>query len=132
VLSLTQLRKLHFPGGNASKSAERDIAGRAVIAALGLLAVTLHQEDGYQLRSRCQLVPSKTPYFEVIGRTENERDTFELDSAAAEAALRGTLEAAGNAGLTWHAGRIDLQPRPDLVKLVAYSDGTTGGGAEGE
>ena len=40
VLSLTQLRKLHFPGGR-QPSVERDVAGRAVIAALGLLAVTL-------------------------------------------------------------------------------------------
>lgn len=132
VLSLTQLRKLHFPGNDGSTSAERDVAGRAVIAALGLLAVSLHQEDGYQLRSRCQLVPSEAPQFEVIGRTEKERETFELDSEAAEAALNGALEAARNAGLTWHAGSISLEARPDLVKLVAYSDGTTGGGAEGE
>ena len=132
VLSLTQLRKLHFPAEDGGTSMERDIAGRAVIAALGLLAVTLHQEDGYQLRSRCQLVPSEAPYFQVIGRTEKERDTVELDSATAEGALMGTLEAARKAGLTWQAGSISLQPRPDLMKLVAYSDGTTGGGAEGE
>jgi CRISPR-associated protein Csb1 len=131
VLSLTQLRKLHFPDANGTAAPERDVAGRAVIAALGLLAVTLHQEDGYQLRSRCQLVPSEAPRFEVIGRTEKEHDTFELDSAAAEAALRGILETARKSGLTWRAGKIELQPRPDLVKLVAYSDGTTGG-AEGE
>jgi CRISPR-associated protein Csb1 len=132
VLSLTQLRKLHFPDADGDTSAERDVAGRAVIAALGLLAVTLHQEDGYQLRSRCQLVPSEAPRFEAIGRTEKERDTFELSSAEADGALIKALEAAGNAGLTWQVGPISLQPRPDLVKLVAYSDGTTGGGAEGE
>jgi CRISPR-associated protein Csb1 len=132
VLSLTQLRKLHFPSDDGRTSVERDVAGRAVIAALGLLAVTLHQEDGYQLRSRCQLVPSEAPRFEVIGRTEKERDTFELDTSAAEAALNGTLETARNAGLAWRAGLISLQPRLDLAKLVAYSDGTTGGGAEGE
>jgi CRISPR-associated protein Csb1 len=132
VLSLTQLRKLHFPDADGATSAERDVAGRAVIAALGLLAVTLHQEDGYQLRSRCQLVPSEAPRFEAIGRTEKERDTFELSSAEADEALIKTLEAAGNAGLTWQVGPISLQPRPDLVKLVSYSDGTTGGGAEGE
>jgi CRISPR-associated protein Csb1 len=132
VLSLTQLRKLHFPDADGDTSAERDVAGRAVIAALGLLAVTLHQEDGYQLRSRCQLVPSGAPRFEAIGRTEKERDTFELSSAEADEALIKALEAARNAGLTWQVGPILLQPRPDLVKLVSYSDDTTGGGAEGE
>ena len=129
VLSLTQLRKLRFPGADGIGSAERDIAGRAVIAALGLLAITLQQEEGYQLRSRCQLVPSEAPHFEVVGRTEKEREKFELDSASAETVLHATLETASKAGLTWHAGRIELQPRPDLVKLVEYSDRTTGGGA---
>jgi CRISPR-associated protein Csb1 len=132
VLSLTQLRKLRFPGADGLDSADRDIAGRAAIAALGLLAVTLQHEDGYQLRSRCQLVPSEPPRFEVLGRTEKERDTFELDPAGAEAALQKTLEAARGVGLSWHGGRIELQPRPDLVKLVAYSDRTTGGGPEGK
>jgi CRISPR-associated protein Csb1 len=127
VLSLTQIRKLRFPDADGGGNVERDAAGRTVIAALGLLAVTLHQEDGYQLRSRCQLVPAESPRFEVIGRTEKERDWFELESAAAEAVLRGALEAAGKLGLSWHAGRIELQPRPDLVRLVAYSDGTMGG-----
>ena len=68
----------------------------------------------------------------MLGRTEKDRDTFELDTATAAVALKATLEAARKTGLIWHAGSITLQARPDLVKLVAYSDGTTGGGAEGE
>jgi CRISPR-associated protein Csb1 len=132
VLSLTQLRKLRFPAVDGVESAERDVLGRAVIAALGLVAVTLQQEDGYQLRSRCQLVPVATPQFEAIGRTAKERETFELDSAAAGAALELALESAAAAGLQWHSGSIALTPRPDLVKLVAYSDSTIGGGAGGE
>ncbi len=133
VLSLTQLRKLRFPTADGARSADRDIAGRAVIAALGILAVTLQQEDGYQLRSRCQLVPSDAPKFKLIGRTEKEHpDTFDVDSAAAAGALQAALVAAGKVGLKWNSESIRLQPRPDLVKLVEYSDRTTGGGAEGE
>ena len=41
VLSLTQIRKLRFPDANGATSAERDVAGRAVIAALGMVAVAL-------------------------------------------------------------------------------------------
>ncbi len=122
VLSLTQLRKLRFPKANGEISGDRDVAARAVIAALGMYAITLHQEQGYQLRSRCHLVPTEAPQFEVIGRTEKERDTLALDSVTAAAALQAALAAAEGQGLKWHPGKIDLEPRPDLLKLVAYSD----------
>jgi CRISPR-associated protein Csb1 len=128
VLSFTQLRKLRFPDAGGASAAERDTAGRAVIAALGLYAVTLQQEEGYQLRSRCQLVPVESPQFELIGRMqakEDERVLFALDSACAFAALQSAVGEAEGHGLTWQAGRIELQPRPDLVRLVELSDRTT-------
>jgi len=122
VLSLAQLRRLCFPDAKGSSSGDRDGAGRAAVAALGLYAVTLHQEEGYQLRSRCQLVPVEVPQFELIGRTEQDREKFALDSTTAEQALKRALDNAGKAGLTWHPGIIRLEPKPDLLKLVAYSD----------
>jgi CRISPR-associated protein Csb1 len=125
VLSLTQLRRLRFPNGDASANVERDVAGRAVIAALGVLAITLQQEDGYQLRSRCQLVPVEKPQFEWIGRTASEREAFSIDSKVAESALKASLESAERHGLKWQAGTIKLEPRADLVKLAAYSDRVT-------
>jgi CRISPR-associated protein Csb1 len=122
VLSLAQLRKLRFPGADHKTSADRDAAGRAVIAALGLYVVALAQEDGYQLRSGCQLVPVAAPSFEAIGRTAGERTEFALDAEAAGTALALALEAAARHDLKWRSGRIPLEPRPDLVKLVEYSD----------
>ena len=122
VLSLTQIRRLHFPDGAAATSPARNVAGRAVVAALGLCAVTLQQEDGYQLRSRCHLVPLEAPQFELLGRTTKDCETFTLDSGTAEQTLRLALESAEKQGLKWHPGTIELQPRPDLLKLVAYSD----------
>src|SRR3569833_222110 len=56
VLSFSQLRKLRYPV-NGQETDEINSYGRAVIAALGVLALTLQLEDGYQLRSRCQLIP---------------------------------------------------------------------------
>lgn len=128
VLSFTQLRKLRFPDASGQSATARDAAGRAVIAALGLYAVALQQEEGYQLRSRCQLVPVESPQFELIGRTQakdDERVLFDLDSANAFAVLQSAIEAAEGHGLRWQAERIELQPRPDLVKLVELSDRTT-------
>jgi CRISPR-associated protein Csb1 len=126
VLSLTQIRKLRFPDDNGASTPERDAAGRCVIAALGLYAVTLHQEDGYQLRSRCQLIPIETPHFELLGRTAKDSEPFELTSAEAEELLKEALGSAEKNGLKWHPGRIVLQPREDLLKLVAYSDKAVG------
>ena len=125
VLSFTQLRKLCFPANGGGTDSERDAAGRAVVGALGLCALTLLWDDGFQLRSRCQLIPTENAKLEVIGRTAKERESFELDSSAARGALQQTVQEAERHGLKWHAGRIELQPRPDLVKLVEYSDQLT-------
>lgn len=122
VLSFTQLRKLRFPGADDSLSAERDIAGRTVVAALGLLAVALQWEDGFQLRSRCQLIPVERPRLELIGQTVSDRQEFEIDVNTAERTLQDAVSAAEWAGLAWHAGSIVLEPRADLLKLVEYSD----------
>jgi len=125
VLSFTQLRRLRFPDEKGNSVEGRDVAGRTVIAALALYAVALNQEQGYQLRSRCQLIPVESPKFELLGRTQSEREEFELDSDIAEAALKGAVEAAARLGLKWNSGRIPLEPRPDLVKLVEMSDRVT-------
>lgn len=130
VLSLTQIRKLRFPA-DGNSGPERDVAGRVVIAALGLFAVTASQEEGYQLRSRCHLIPVEEPAFEILGRTEKETEEFKLDAATAEAALKLALSNADRHGLKWHSGTIRLEPKPDLVKLVEYSDKAIAA-AEGE
>jgi CRISPR-associated protein Csb1 len=122
VLSFTQLRKLRFTDGKGESNPERDAAGRAVIAALGLYAVALQWEDGYQLRSRCQLIPVESPSFKVIGRVASEQTDASFDTGAAEAALKAAIENATKHGLKWHGGKIALDPKPDLLKLVQYSD----------
>lgn len=130
VLSITQLRKLRFPDDSGRTSNERDVSGRAVIAALGLHALALSQEDGgMQLRSRCHLVPVEAPHFEVIGRTMAESEVFTLDAAATEAALTEALSVSDKHELKWHGGSIRLEPRPDMVRLVELSDSTV---TEGE
>ncbi len=126
VLSFTQLRKLHFPAAADGKpSPERDIAGRAVLAALGLYAITLQWEEGYQLRSGCQLLPIESPRFELIGNTAGDIQPFDLDAATARIAFDSTREHAENIGLKWHSGRIELTPQPKLLKLIELSDAST-------
>ena len=55
VLSFAALRRLRFGGP------EKDAAGRSLLAALGLVALTEQDTRGYALRSRCDLVCDRSP-----------------------------------------------------------------------
>jgi len=125
VLSFTQLRRLHFPEGDRQPALDRNIAGRAVLAALALYAITLQWEDGYQLRSRCQLVPAKTPQLEFIGETTPGVEPFPLDSNKARATLELAQVGAEAKVLRWHSGPIKLTPTLKLLRLVQMSDQLT-------
>lgn len=122
VLSFTQLRKLHFPNADGKPSPERDIAGRAVLAALGIYAIVLQWEEGYQLRSGCQLLPLESPRFELIGNTAGDIQPFDLDVDNARAAFDGVRQHAEKIGLQWRSGPIELKPQPKLLKLIELSD----------
>src|ERR1035437_5741390 len=68
VLSLAALRRLKFPLAGVTKP-EVDNAARTVLAALGLAAICLLDEDGYDLRSRC-LLDGKPGTIQFVGRGE--------------------------------------------------------------
>lgn len=121
VLSFVQLRKLNFPLAE-TRSTEIDVAGRAVLAALGVYALTLQIEEGYQLRSRCQLQPVTTPEFDWLGATAADREVSKIDATTAREALQGLYGHAGTVGLTWETKPIRLEPEAKLVKLVEKSD----------
>jgi CRISPR-associated protein Csb1 len=122
VLSLTQLRKLHFPAEGGEPSHGRDVAGRAVLAALGLYAIVLQWDDGYQLRSGCQLLPVENPRFELIGNTAGDTQPLDFDVNTARTAFDMAREHAESLGLRWRSGRIDLAPQPKLLRLIEQSD----------
>ncbi|MGC2656362.1 MAG: type I-U CRISPR-associated RAMP protein Csb1/Cas7u [Bryobacteraceae bacterium] len=121
VLSFAQLRKLKFPVGGASTLAV-DAAGRAVLAALGVYALTLQIEEGYQLRSRCQLQPVNAPEFEWLGPIASDSEITSISSQEAREALSALYQQAEKLGLSWHKEPIRLEPEPKLLKLVEMSD----------
>jgi CRISPR-associated protein Csb1 len=117
ALSLAALRRLRFPiGGNTTQ--EVDGAARCVLAALGLAAICLLDEDGFDLRSRC-LLDGKPGTFEFVGRGETSE--FDMDANGAAQLLADAAEAAKGVGLPWAEGRITLQPSPNLSRLVVES-----------
>jgi CRISPR-associated protein Csb1 len=120
VISFPALRRLRFPIDHGKSDPARDTAARTAIAALGLHAVALLLEDGYDLRSRCLLVPvSRTT--EWLGSTATETQAIELDHHVTGAALTKAVERARGQGLRWEAGRIELVPSEKLVELVRRS-----------
>ncbi|HEX3683141.1 MAG TPA: type I-U CRISPR-associated RAMP protein Csb1/Cas7u [Bryobacteraceae bacterium] len=124
VLSFAQLRKLRFPV-DGKDTPERNAAGRAVIAALGIYAVASQPEQGYQLRSRCQLIPTAKPEFEWIGSIASDTSKEQITSDVARDAFRQLYETAKAAGLGWEEKPITLTPEEKLVKLVQMSDQST-------
>lgn len=121
VISLAALRRLRFPLDGATASLTSvDNAARTALAALGLAAATLSQEDGLDLRSRCQLFPSEKVSWEIIESPNGEPERFTLDSTGALSLVISAVEKAKEAGLPWE-GNIDLEPCAALVELVARS-----------
>ena len=120
VLSLPALRRLRFPiNGRNNRAA--DEAAWTVLAALGLCAAILADDAGLDLRSRCLLWPQEPLKWELLGRPGEIQSDIVLD---AEAALRLFMEAVDEArkcGLPWRTTPLQLQPAPELVKLVVKS-----------
>jgi CRISPR-associated protein Csb1 len=131
VLSFPQLRRLRFPDpGSGNASPERDLAGRAVLAALALYAIARQREEGYSLRSRCHLVPVEPARHEFLGSTAKDVEEVDLTLGTVRDALAQAVKQAGKVGLTWREGVIELEPAGKLVELVRRGDekATVGGG----
>lgn len=117
VLSLASLRRLGFATGATE--------ARTVLAALGILATLASESRGYDLRSRCLLVPKKghALKLEAVGRdgstTELELD---VDGAIklyndAVATLPDSIKFEKAAG----EALVELTPSPKLADLVKRS-----------
>ena len=117
VLSLAALRRLCFPIKGAG-TAEIDLAARTVLAALGLAAICLLDEDGYDLRSRC-LLDGKPGVMQFVGRGATRN--FELDADGAAGLVDETAAHAKGLGLPWPEEPLVLQPSPHLSHLVVES-----------
>jgi CRISPR-associated protein Csb1 len=125
VLSFIQLRRLRFPtspDGTAfdGQRANAEVAARTALAALGLASAALAFEEGFDLRSRCVLVPNGPITFELVKR-DGTTDPFDLSSADAVKLVGECAERASAAGLPWRTGELLLRPADRLVQLIKRS-----------
>lgn len=121
VLSLPALRRLRFPLDKGPSKPEVDLAARVALAALGLCAAALNQEQGCDLRSRCQLHPTTPFVWHLLDKPGEDSDEFALTPDGAVAVYRDAVAHAKKAGLPWVEKEIVLTPSPQLGDLVRRS-----------
>lgn len=126
VLSFIQLRRLGFPIdsvgvplGEHRRGAE--LAARTALAALALTAVTLAFEQGFDLRSRCVLVPIGDLEFDLVRRGNGGSSRFSLTGDEALALTAQAVGAAADQGLIWETEEVLLRPADRLVQLIRNS-----------
>jgi CRISPR-associated protein Csb1 len=133
VLSLIALRRLCFPLQDKKdvELATANQAARTVLAALGLCAATLAREEGSDLRSRCQLVPTDSFVWELLNGPGKETP-FDLSAENAVKLLNDAVHEAVTAGLPWEKNVIELTPSADLLALVRRSHEIAAESEEGD
>lgn len=121
VLSFPALRRLSFPvKGKEKTETELNNAARTVLAALALTGFCHLQEQGYDLRSRCLLIPDGHTSFELIGN-DGKIELFELDAVAADKLYADAVKNAKSLGLPWQEDSIELIPETRLIEAASVS-----------
>ena len=128
TITLAGLRRLRFGCG------ERDGTGRALIAALGLVALAEQDVRGYALRSRCDLVCDGAGPLELV-RADGSTKEFELDRTAVRGLYREAYAEAEATGFSFRS--LTLRPQDKLVEIVRSSrqlalEGQRSEGEDGE
>lgn len=135
VLSLPALRRLRFvtaiDGTALPKRAEAEVAARVALAALAIAGIVHQRAQGYDLRSRCLLVPDGALVLEIV-RADGAAETFAITPEDANGLVKEATERADVAGLGWAREPVKLKPAPKLVALIKKSraEAAAGGGSD--
>lgn len=121
ILSLPALRRLSFPLEGRQQTADTASAARTLLAALALAAVAYQREEGFDLRSRCLLVPVEPPAFELIPGDGSSPVRFSLEAKDAQRIFNRAVERVRAVGLPWSEEELVLTPSERLRDLVQRS-----------
>jgi CRISPR-associated protein Csb1 len=114
VLSLAALRRLRFGGDG------KDVAGRSLLAALGLVALAEQDARGYALRSRCDLVCDGRAPLQLV-RSDGSTEAIEIDRNQTRELYEAAYGAARRAGFALSPKPLELKPQDKLVEIVRES-----------
>lgn len=126
VLSFAALRRLRF--GDVAKNR----AGRALLAALALVALAEQDARGYALRSRCDLVCDGREPLHVVGPDGAARESSPDSRATARELYDATFAAAERVGFDFSRSPVRLTPQEKLVEIVRRSQELALSGAGGD
>ncbi len=138
VMSLPALRRLRFPKDVDGTSIPRERrldaerTARTVVAALGLAAVALQRDEGFDLRSRCAFTPERALTLEVIDRDGKISGEYGLSGDEAVRLVEAAVASAAEAGMRWSTDSITLKPARKLVELIRDSRRVAAAGATEE
>jgi CRISPR-associated protein Csb1 len=114
VLSFAALRRLRFGG------AEKDVAGRSLLAALGIVALAEQDARGYALRSRCDLVCDGHAPLQLV-KSDGSTEEIAIDRKQARELHEAAYEGARTAGFALSPDPLKLEPQQKLVEIVRES-----------
>lgn len=117
VISLPALRTLRFPTAEGISNPKRDLVARTLLAVLALASICKQRHEGYDLRSRCLLVPREEPQFELVYTAKDSRK-FALDFDQAKKIFKHSVEEVRKEGFTWDETVQLLEPKENLQGLV--------------
>ncbi|HEY8550084.1 MAG TPA: type I-U CRISPR-associated RAMP protein Csb1/Cas7u [Vicinamibacterales bacterium] len=129
VLSLPALRRLRFPAVPPDRRDQGELAARTALAALALAAIVHQRAEGYDLRSRCLLVPDGDLQFGLVA-PDGAVTNASLSIAGANALVKEAAAHAAEFGLGWEREPVRLKPAPKLIALVKESRRLAAAGAE--
>jgi CRISPR-associated protein Csb1 len=121
VLSLAGLRRLHFQLGKSNPNPDVDSVAHTLLAALALAGVAYQRQDGYDLRSRCLLVPASPAVFELLPSDSSAAQSFTLDPGSARKMFEQSTEEAIKHRLPWLPKELSLRPRKQLLGMIRRS-----------
>ena len=114
VLSFTALRQISFGG-----TPEENVAGRALIAALGFALIARAEQELYY-RSNCDLVEVAAPVVKLDQRYGEHKELPPLSIEAADALLQEALDHAEALGVAdWHGQIREVIGNPDIYAGAA-------------
>lgn len=118
VLSFAALRQLRFGG-----SEEANIAGRALLAALGLAAIARAEQELY-LRANCHLIETGEPVV-TLDRRFGQTEVFgPITVEDADTVLVAAIERARETGVAdWHGQELVFQGNP-AIRGAAVDEST--------
>jgi len=132
VLSLPGLRRLHFvtklDGKPLADRAAAEQAAHVALATLALAGIVHLRDRGYDLRSRCLLVPDGPLAIEAM-HADGSVEVVDLDAPSVATLMRDAAEAAAQQGLVWQREPLKLKPAPKLVALIRKSRSEAAAGA---